>query len=182
MKGISNMSANTEERIEALEVALTNEKNEGEFYRRHAERTNDPLGKKMFQTLADDEAEHYDRILELHKKLSDEGKWPETLPLKAKDTVVKDVLNSVIEGVDVSTQADTDDLEAVKIAIEFETKGEAFYKSLRQSVEDPQEKSFYGLLESIEREHRLSLEETYEYFKDPEGWFQKMEKPHLDGA
>jgi len=44
------------------------------------------------------------------------------------------------------------------------------------------EKSFYGLLETIEREHRLSLEDTYEYFKDPEGWFQRMEKHGLDGA
>lgn len=176
------MSAKTEKRIEALQVALNNEKNEAEFYRRHAERTKDPLGQQMFRTLANDEAEHYQRILELHKKLSNEGKWPETLPLEVNNTVVKDILNSVIESVNTSAQADTDDLEAVKIAIDFESKGEAFYKSLRQSVEDPQEKTFYGMLESIEREHRLSLEETYEYFKDPEGWFQKMEKPHLDGA
>jgi hypothetical protein len=41
---------------------------------------------------------------------------------------------------------------------------------------------FYGLLETIEREHRLSLQDTYEYFKDPEGWFERMEKPGLDGA
>jgi len=73
-------------------------------------------------------------------------------------------------------------MEAVKIAIEFETKGELFYKNLRQSVEDSQEKEFYGMLESIEREHRLSLEDTYEFFKDPEGWYHRMEKPHLDGA
>jgi len=176
------MSAGTGERIEALQVALNNEKREGEFYRRHAERTRDPLGRKMFNTLADDENEHYQRILELHKKLSSEGKWPETLPLKVKDTEVKDVLKSVVEDVATSAEADTDDMEAVKIAIAFEGKGEAFYKNLRKSVEDPQEKTFYGLLESIEREHRLSLEETYEYFKDPEGWFERMEKPHLDGA
>ncbi len=176
------MSTGTEARIAALEIALTNEKREGEFYRKHAQRTKDPLGKKMFDTLADDENEHYNRILELHKKLSNEGKWPETVPLKVKDTEVKDVLKAVVEGVDTSVEADTDDLEAVRIAIEFETKGEKFYKNLRESVEDPQEQTFYGLLESIEREHRLSLQDTYDYFKDPEGWFERMEKPHLDGA
>ena len=176
------MTTSTEERIEALQVALNNEKNEGEFYRRHSERTKDPLGKKMFKALADDEAEHYQRILELHKKLQSEGKWPDTLPLKVKDTVVKDILNAVIEGVDTTVHADTDDMEAVKIAIDFEAKGEAFYKKLRETVEDPQEKSFYHMLETMEREHRLSLEETLEYFKDPESWFQKMEKHHLDGA
>ena len=163
------MSDLTEKRIEALEVALTNEKRESEFYLKQAERTSNPLGKQMFQTLSNDEAEHYARIQELHKKLTEDGKWPETLPLKVKGTDAGDVLKKVVEGVDTSNQADTDDMEAVKIAIEFETKGEAFYKKLKESVDDPLEKDFYGMLESIEREHRLSLEDTYEYFKDPEG-------------
>jgi rubrerythrin len=53
---------------------------------------------------------------------------------------------------------------------------------LQNSVDDPKEKEFYGMLTSMEREHRISLENTYEYFKDPEGWFQKNEGHRLDGA
>jgi len=94
------MSDKTKERIEALEVALTNEKREAEFYRIQAERSQNPLGRKMFLTLAKDEAEHYQRILELHKKLNSEGQWPESLPLKVNDTEVKDVLKSVVEAID----------------------------------------------------------------------------------
>jgi rubrerythrin len=176
------MSETTDKRIQALEVALTNEKREGEFYLKQAQRTQNPLGKQMFQTLSNDEAEHYARIQELHKKLSEEGKWPESVPLTVKGTDAGDVLKKVVEGVDTANQADTDDMEAVKIAIDFEAKGEAFYKKLKDSVDDPLEKQFYGMLESIEREHRLSLEDTYEFFKDPEGWYQRTEKPHLDGA
>jgi rubrerythrin len=176
------MNDKTQERIQALEVALTNEKREGEFYRKHAERTRNPLGRKMFETLAKDEAEHYQRILKLHERLRNEGQWPASLPLEVNDTQIRDVLKAVVEAVDTSAETDTSDMEAVKIAIEFETKGELFYKKLRENVEDSQEKAFYGMLETIEREHRLSLEDTYEYFKDPEGWYQRIEKPHLDGA
>ena len=176
------MTATTEARIEALEVALNNEKQEAAFYLKHAERTTDPLGKKMFQTLAADEEEHYQRIQILHQKLKEGGKWPETLPLTVKGTRVGDVLNAVVEAVAQSPEARTTDMEAVQIAIEFEAKGEAYYNKLRQGAEDPVEKEFYGMLESIEREHRLSLEDTYEYFKDPEGWFQRMERHGLDGA
>lgn len=176
------MSSKTVERIKALEMALNNESSERDFYLRHAERSSDPLGKSMFETLAKDEEEHYNRILELHDKLEKDGKWPETLPLKVKDTIIKDVLKKVVASVDTSAKAATDDLEAVKIAIAFETKGEAFYKKLKDSVENPQEKGFYGLLESIEREHRLSLEDTLEYFINPEAWYQMMEKSGLDGA
>ncbi len=174
--------SSTNDRIKALELALNNESKEKDFYLSHAERTNDALGKEMFKTLAKDEEEHYNRILALHKKLEDEGKWPETLPLDVKGTVVIDVLNTVIEKVKTDTKADNDDLEAVKIAIEFETKGEAFYKGLKETVDNEQEKQFYGFLESIEREHRLSLEDTLAYFEDPVSWYQNMEKSGLDGA
>jgi rubrerythrin len=39
------MSSKTEERIKALEVALNNESRERDFYLKHAERTNNSLGK-----------------------------------------------------------------------------------------------------------------------------------------
>jgi len=176
------MSSNTEERIKALEVALNNESRERDFYLKHKERTINPIGKLMFATIASDEDEHYRRILELHKRLTKEGKWPETIPLKVKGTEVKAVLNKLVDSVDTSSKADMDDVEAVKIAVDFETKGEIFYSNLAKSVENPVEKKFYELLSSIEREHRLSLEDTYEYFQDPAGWYRIKERHHIDGA
>lgn len=176
------MAKTAEERIQALEVALNNEKQEREFYLRHSERTSNRFGKMMFQTIANDETEHYQRLLELHRKLQEEGRWPETLPLKVKETEVKSVLQELIESVDTSATADTDDIEAVKIAIDFEARGEKFYRNLRDTVEDPTESHFYGILADMEREHRLSLEDTYEYFKDPEGWSRIKEGLHVDGA
>ncbi|MGD8372418.1 MAG: ferritin family protein [Syntrophobacterales bacterium] len=172
----------TEERIKALEVALNNESRERDFYLKHAERTSNSFGKLMFQSIAQDEDEHYKRIQELHTKLQEEGRWPETIPLKVKGTDMKSILKKVVESVDTSATADTDDMEAVKIAIDFETKGEAFYSNLRDSVEDPVEKEFYGVLANMEREHRLSLEDTLDYFKDPEGWYRMKEKHTLDGG
>ncbi len=176
------MSSKTEERIKALEVALNNESRERDFYLKHKERTINPIGKLMFATIATDEDEHYRRIQELHKRLTKEGKWPEMIPLKVKGTEVKSVINKLVDSVDTSSKADMDDMEAVKIAVDFETKGEMFYSNLAKSVEDVNEKKFYELLSSIEREHRLSLEDTYEYFKDPAGWYRIKERHHIDGA
>ena len=176
------MSSNTQERIKALEVALNNESRERDFYLKHAERTRNSLGKSMFASIAGDEDEDYRRILNLHKRLQDEGKWPETVPIQVKGTDVKNVLNKFVAAVDTSSKADTGDMEAVKIAIDFETKGEKFYGDLAKSVENPMEKKFYGFLASIEREHRLSLQDTLEYFQDPAGWFRVKEKLHVDGV
>ena len=83
---------NEKERLNALEVALNNEMREREFYLKNAKRTKNPIGKAMFQQIGDDELEHYERLKQLHQKWSKQEKWPETVPLKVKDTVVKDVL------------------------------------------------------------------------------------------
>jgi len=176
------MSSKTEERIKALEIALNNESREREFYLKHAERTQNALGKSMFASIASDEEEHYNRILNLHKRLIQEGKWPETVPIEVKGTEVKNVLNKFVASADTSSKADTGDVEAVKIAIDFETKGEKFYSDLARSVENPMEKKFYEFLAFIEREHRLSLQDTLEYFEDPAGWFRVKERHTIDGA
>ncbi len=175
------MSSNTQERIKALEIALNNEAREKDFYLKHSKRTTNNMGKMMFATIASDEDEHYRRILGLHKRLIQEGKWPETVPIEVKGTEVKKVIQKVVDAVNTSAQADRDDMEAVKIAIDFETKGEKFYGDLAKSVENPMEKKFYEFLASIEREHRLSLQDTLEYFEDPAGWFRIKEKLHVDG-
>ncbi len=176
------MASTTKDRIQALEVALNNESREKEFYLKHAARTTNPLGKLMFASIASDEDEHYRRILVLNKRLKEEGKWPETIPIEVKGTEVKDVLKSFVNSVDTSSKADNDDLKAVKIAIDFETKGEMFYGDLAKKVENPMEKKFYEFLCSIEREHRLSLEDTMEFFLDPAGWYRIKERQHVDGA
>jgi len=170
------------ERIKALEVALTNESREMDFYLKHSTRTTNPLGRLMFQTLANDESEHYQRILKLHERLQQEGKWPDTIPLTVKGTEIRSILRKTLESVENAPSEDRDDVEAIKIAVDFESKGVEFYEKLRKNADEPLEKSFYGMLASIEREHFLSLQDAFEYFQDPAGWYRIKEKPHVDGG
>jgi len=164
---------NEKDRLNALEVALNNEMRERDFYLKHAQRTKNPLGKKMFQQIGDEELEH--------QKWSKQEKWPETVPLKIKDTIVKDILVEFIKKVDLSTKGDSNDLEAVRTALDFEAKGAKFYSELRDSVSNPKEKEFFDLLARMENEHFLSLKDTEEYFIDPTSWYRKMEHHTFDG-
>lgn len=173
---------NDKERLNALEVALNNEAREREFYLKNANRTKNPLGKTMFKQIADDELEHYERLKELHQKWEKQQKWPETVPLKVKDTVVKDILVDFVKKVDDSSESrNTDDLQAVQTAIDFEAKGAKFYAEMRDSVSNPREKEFFGLLSIIENEHYLSLKDTEEYLTDPASWYRKKEHHTFDG-
>ena len=168
-------------RLNALEVALNNETREREFYLKNAKRTENALGKRMFQQIGDDELEHYERLKQLHQKWSKQEKWPETIPLKVKDTVVKDILLDFVKKVDITAKGDADDLEAVRTALDFEAKGAKFYAELRDSVSDPKEKQFFDLLSKMENEHYLSLKDTEEYFIDPVSWYRMVEHHTFDG-
>jgi len=173
---------NGKNRLSALEVALNNEMREHEFYVKNAKRTRNALGKAMFQKIGEDELEHYQRLKQLHEKWEKQEKWPETVPLKVNQTVVKDVLLDFLKKVDEKAVGDSDDLEAVRTAIDFEAKGAKFYGEIRDSVTDPKEKQFFDLLARIENEHYLSLKDTEEYMTDPVSWYRKMEHHTLDGG
>jgi rubrerythrin len=170
------------ERINALEVALNNELREREFYIKNAQRTKNPLGKKMFQQIGDEELEHYQRLKQLHEKWEKQERWPGTVPLKVNDTIVKDVLLDFLKKVEEGREGDSDDLKAVRTATEFEAKGAKYYAELRDAVSDPREKEFFDLMSKIENEHYLSLKDTEEYFIDPQSWYRKAEHHTFDGA
>jgi rubrerythrin len=175
------MMIKEKDRLNALQVALNNETREREFYLKHAKRTKNALGRKMFQQIGDDELEHYERLKQLHQKWAKQEKWPETVPLKVRDTIVKDILLEFVKKVDETAKGDSDDLEAVRTALDFEAKGAKFYAELRDSVSNPKEKQFFDLLSKMENEHYVSLKDTEEYFIDPASWYRKAEHHTLDG-
>ena len=170
------------ERLNTLEVALNNEMREHEFYRLHAERTGNPVGKAMFGQIAAEELEHYERLKQLHEQWAKDARWPETVPLKVKNTVISDTLKDCLQKAKAAPAADADDLKAVRTAIDFEGQGATYYARLRDQVTDPREKAFFDLMANIEHEHYVSLKSVEEYFIDPAAWFRQNEKTGLDGA
>jgi len=170
-----------EKRLNALNVALKNETSEREFYLKHARITKNPLGRAMFEQIADEELEHYERLKQLHERWVKEERWPETLPLQVKNTSVRDVLKKVIKSIPRVPAGDVDDLNAIQTAIDFEGKGADFYARLRDEVTDSQEKAFFDLLSRMEHEHFNSLKDAEELLVNPEAWYQNHEKSGLDG-
>ncbi len=169
-------------RLNALEVALNNELREREFYNKNAERTNNPAGRTMFLQIAEDELEHYERLKQLHDTWAKNKKWPETVPLKVRTTVVKDVLKDSVAKAGKMPKGDEDDLKALRTAIDFEAKGEKYYAELRDGAAEPREKAFFDLLSKMEREHFLALIDLEELMTDPVSWYRKKEHHGVDGA
>jgi len=146
-----------EEIIKSIEIALENELQEREFYLKHRKRTQTLVGRMMFAKIAREEDEHYHRLKSLHEELSQKGKWPENISA-VKGSNIKKALEDALDNADNDTSPDTDDREAVNIAIAFESEAYNFYSKLRDSAETESEKEFFNRLAQIEHEHLTSLQ------------------------
>ncbi|MFH1079264.1 MAG: ferritin family protein [Pseudomonadota bacterium] len=169
-------------RLNALEVALANEMKEHEFYLKNAGRTRNPAGKAMFQQIAAEELEHHERLKQLSETWSKRQKWPETVPLKVKETKVSSILKDMVKKASEMPKGDADDLKAVQTAIDFEANGAVYYAKLRDDCTDAGEKAFFNLLADIEHEHYVSLKDAEELMTDPVSWYRKRDRAGLDGA
>lgn len=176
------MAMKKDKRLNALEVALQNELRERKFYLTNAERTANPAGRTMFRQIADDELEHYERLKQLHGSWVKAEKWPDSIPLRVKNTAVQDVLKDMLQKTEKMPKGDADDLKAVREAIDFEAKGEKYYAELRDAVSDAREKEFFDLLSRMEREHHLALVDVEELMTDPVSWYRRTEHHGIDGA
>lgn len=170
------------DRMASIELAMTNEKTEMEFYQHEAARSKNPLARAMFEILARDEQEHMTRITKLHAKLVSAGSWPETVQIEVAGTNIRDVLDGMVADTGSAEDHDDDDTRAIERAIAFETNGEKFYAELARSCANPMEQKLFAFLSGIEREHRLSLTDTLHYLQDPESWLEQHERSGLDGA
>jgi len=167
------------DRLDALEIALSNEMEEHEFYKMNAERTENPLSKAMFEAIAREEMEHYERLKEIREVWQENRPWPATIPLKVSKTEVQNVLHEILKNLPASSQPDRDDLEAIRDAIDFECEGVMYYDLLKQASTEPNEKAFFNLMSNIEHEHYCYLKDTEELLIDPAAWQRMRERGGL---
>ncbi|TKJ28815.1 MAG: hypothetical protein CEE40_10435 [Chloroflexi bacterium B3_Chlor] len=147
----------------ALSIAIQTEMDGREFYKRAAERTNDPGGKILFISLADDELEHL-RLLRAQKEaLAKEGRW-----LRQPETEA-DAHRAQVEGAPIFSREAlredisvyTSELSALRMAFLMEKDAVAFYSKAASETHDPDGKAMYEYLVGMEKEHQRILEEEY---------------------
>lgn len=168
--------------LDALEAAIKFEEDGRKFFLDASEKTKQKYGKLMFRSIADAELEHIERIREVYDSLTKTGDWPDRPALFTAKAALKNIFEEAREQLDQNVKAETDDIEAIKMAREYEEKGLRFYQDLADRAKALIEKKFYNQLAYEERGHLLIFQDMHEYFIDPVHWFSEKEKPHWDGA
>ena len=176
------MKEQVEKVTQALEKALQMEIEGKEFYHKAGQRSDNPLAKELFQRLAEEEDVHMQKVNEVYEAIKSRAGWPEKETTFKHEKSLRSVFREAIEGMDREVKASPSELEAIKIAMNMEDKSYSFYRSRSEEAASSTEKSFYQALTAEEREHHLTLLDSYEYLTDPQGWFTKKEHWGLNGV
>ncbi|MBI1919479.1 MAG: HAD hydrolase-like protein [Geobacter sp.] len=151
LKPGESMSENRKEMLDAIMRAMEIEKETFDYYTKAEQKTFNKAGKRMFHWLARTEEQHYLKLTELYKSLDETGRWV----FYGGTTITLEPSNPGEHAVGF----DTDDREALEIAIEIEKKGIAYYEGLRAKTVDPDGKAMLRTLLDEEKEHLRVIEE-----------------------
>jgi rubrerythrin len=162
--------------MDALELAMKMETDAISFYTEAARKTRYPAGKKMFQTITEDEKRHLEMISQIIKGLGVTHK--EVSPLSNVKTVFAALKNEMMQKV----EATTDELEAFKIAMKMEREGKAFYEKTLSQVKTEKEKALFERLIREEQQHYDIFSNTYQFLSDTGNWFMWEERGIVEGG
>jgi rubrerythrin len=161
--------------MDALELAMNMEKDAIAFYTEAARKTKHPAGKKMFQTITEDEKRHLEMVSQIIKGLKITHK--NMSPMKNVKTIFESMKDEMMKKVEASS----DELEAFKIAMRMEKEGLEFYrKTLSGSKKEP-ERALLELLIKEEQQHYDIFANTYQFLSDSGNWFMWEERGIVEG-
>lgn len=161
--------------MKSIELALKMETDAIKFYSEAAEKVSHPVGKKMFLTIVEDEKSHVKMIDELLKGL--DLTIRESNPISAVSTIFEQMKDKMMERV----QAQRDDLEAFRIAMEMEKEGIVFYRKVLEEVSTEKERKLFERLIFEEEQHFKIFSDTYNFLKDTGNWFMWKEFSIVEG-
>jgi rubrerythrin len=165
-----------EDAMDALEMAMKMETDAISFYTEAARKTKYPAGKKMFQTITEDEKRHLQMISEIIKGMNITHE--EVSPMKNVKSVFETLKNEMMGKV----EATTDELEAFKIATRMEKEGKEFYEKTLAHAKTDKEKALLKRLIQEEQQHYEIFANTYEFLSDTGNWFMWEERGIVEGG
>jgi rubrerythrin len=177
------MEKDSDAALAVLREAVRNELDGKAMYLQAAEGTQDELGKSMFQSFAKEEEEHVHILEAQYAEVTASGGWMDLEAAKGEPRDPKLVLFPQEEQeVKKLVPAGTSDLEALKIAMDFEKRAVDMYEQAAADTDDAVAQDFFRELAEWEGTHYEILDNSYDYLANKGEWyFQEIEMPMYEG-
>lgn len=161
------MATTTTSAIEALKLGINREWGASRFYRRSAEATLDPIGKRTFDWLAKQEARHLAKLRQQLRSVSDANQW---LEWRRRPSPLDTSLSEASGAIKVGAV----ERDALNKAMESEKESIAFYRKAEANTPDSNGKAMFAALAKEEEGHLALVEEELEFVT----MSHKFDTPH----
>lgn len=171
------------ELTEILKKGMSTELWGRRFYEQAVARTDNELGKRVFQSLVEEETRHLEILCGQYAAYS-----------QNQACVSLDQAVAMAQSVDPTTifpeasaateliPPDASDEQALQLAMDFEQRGYDLYAQAAKEATSDAERELWEYLAKAEDKHYTFLQETYEYLINNGVWFfDDREKPFFEG-
>ncbi len=162
--------------MNAIEIAIKMETDAIAFYKEAAAKVKNTVGQKMFLSIREDEKRHLDMLKEILQGL--DIRFKDASPIKNVKTIFEEHRDEMMERV----SATSDEVDALKIAMQMEEEGIAFYKRQASEAPSQKEKALFERLSKEEEEHFAVFSNTYFFLQNTGSWFMWEEHSIVDGG
>jgi rubrerythrin len=168
--------------LAALKIALQMEVDGKECYLGESRQSGNEVGRRLLQSLAEEEDIHQQRLLEIYEAIRNKKAWPVVALQPDRGSQLRDVFFTTCELTGMNLSAGTADFGIIETAVKREKESYDFYNRQSAQATYDAEREFYRAVAAEEREHELILLDYHEYLTNPAGWFVKKEHHSLDGG
>jgi len=175
------MNKEQEQTVQALKMAIRMEIDGKAFYTRASNESKNPMGKKLLETLAEEEDYHRAKFEQIFNAIQETNHWPATDFQADGGQRLRTIFAQATAEQNIGTGIGTTELENVQTAMEMENKSYDLYATQSKQAGYAAQREFYNKIAAEEREHSIVLQDYHEYLKDPAAYFVRTEHPSLDG-
>ncbi len=136
----------------ALAEAIRFEVDGRAFFLQAAEKAKNYFAKVIFQTIAQEELKHIERVKKIHDRTASKGGDTSPSSFSEKGTL-QNIFQQAKEQMDRTMTVSVDEMEAVRLAIQLEIKGQEFYGRLAAESTGDAERAFFQELAQEESVH-----------------------------
>ncbi len=168
---------------EILKTGMSTELWGQRFYREAVARTEAEGGKKVFQSLVEEEGRHLDILRGEYAAMTRSTEWVSLEEAVAMaESVDPLTIFPEADAAEKLIPAEATDDEALKLAMDFERRGYTLYVQAAEDAETDEERKLWEHLAKAEDKHYSFLQETYEYLVNDGVWFyDDQELPFFEG-
>jgi rubrerythrin len=166
-----------------LSTALEMEEKGKSFYEKALLTCHQELGVKIFAMLKKDEDVHVQRIHAIYEQLKGAHAWSEDWKtMRVEHGDLGQIFRTLANVHGQNIKADTGDLEALAVGLDFEFRSVEFYKEQLGQATDTLEKEFIACMIKEEESHHQALSDMKFFLADPAAWFRDHERTAFDGG